>query len=583
MTATVNSASVTGSLLGAPETRDDDLFATDAAPRHRGRRIVTLVTIVVLVAALAGVALSSTRASGAQYRVAMVTNADATAVLDGVATIEPVSQATVAFPISGTVANVAVKTGQKVTAGATLASVDTTSLYETIHTDEASLAQAKLTLADALDGTSTASTSGSGATGASTATLTAATTSYASPSNSSPSKSEIAAAQKAVVAAQAKVDRALASADAAVKAAETVCGPATAHPATTSTTAAASTTSTTTSSTTPVGSCTAALQTSLAAQQSVSVAQRSLDSAVQHLTTLLDAEASTPSSNSNTPSGSGTGQSTGTGTGSGAATGAQTSGGGATTKTASAADLEADQTSVDAATAKLAVGIQSLTQARITTPITGTVIAVNIAAGDTVSANSTTETIIVAGAKGYEVTTTVAVTQIARVVVGRSASVLPDGAASTITGHVSEISAVPSTSSSATTTYNVVVGLDRAPSTLQDGTTGSVSIITDAAKAALVVPSSAVHTSGKNHTVTVALGSSRTKAVPVTVGVQGATATQIKSGLAVGEHVVIADLNKALPSSATSSQSNSSTNRNGAGGFGGGTGGPPSGFTAPSR
>jgi multidrug efflux pump subunit AcrA (membrane-fusion protein) len=319
----------------------------------------------------------------------------------------------------------------------------------------------------------------------------------------------------------------------------------------------------------------------------VSVAQRSLDSAVQHLTTLLDAEASTPSSNSNTPSGSGTGQSTGTGTGtgsgSGAATGAQTSGGGATTKTASAADLEADQTSVDAATAKLAVGIQSLTQARITTPITGTVIAVNIAAGDTVSANSTTETIIVAGAKGYEVTTTVAVTQIARVVVGRSASVLPDGAASTITGHVSEISAVPSTSSSATTTYNVVVGLDRAPSTLQDGTTGSVSIITDAAKAALVVPSSAVHTSGKNHTVTVALGSSRTKAVPVTVGVQGATATQIKSGLAVGEHVVIADLNKALPSSATSSQSNSSTNRNGAGGFGGGTGGPPSGFTAPSR
>jgi multidrug efflux pump subunit AcrA (membrane-fusion protein) len=329
------------------------------------------------------------------------------------------------------------------------------------------------------------------------------------------------------------------------------------------------------------------LQTSLAAQQSVSAAQRSLDAAVQRLTTLLDAEASSTASNTN-GTGNGTGLSTGTGTQTGAqtgaSTGAQSNGGSSTAKTASAADLEADQTRVDAASAKLAVAVEALSQARVTTPIAGTVIAVNIPAGDAVSANSSTATIVVAGAKGYEVTTSVPVTQIARVTVGQQASVLPDGAASTINGRVSEISALPATSTTGTIGYTVVISLDHAPSTLADGTTGSVSITTDAAKAALVVPSSAVHTSGKRHTVTVALASSRTKTVTVTLGVQGAITTQIRQGVAAGQQVVIADLHKALPSSATSTQSSSRTNRNAPSDLGGGvTGGPPGGFTPPSR
>jgi macrolide-specific efflux system membrane fusion protein len=142
---------------------------------------------------------------------------------------------------------------------------------------------------------------------------------------------------------------------------------------------------------------------------------------------------------------------------------------------------------------------------------------------------------------------------------------------------VSAISAVPATSTSGTTTYRVIIGLDDASGSLHDGATGAVAIVTNAAKAALVVPSSAVHTTGTRHTVTVALGGSRTQTVSVGVGVQGATTIQITRGLAAGQRVVLADLAKALPSSATSTQAGQQANRAGANGPVG-FGGPPSGF-----
>ena len=53
-----------------------------------------------------------------------VADHDVDAVLNGVATIEPVSQATVAFPVSGTVASVDVEVGDRVAVGQTLATLD---------------------------------------------------------------------------------------------------------------------------------------------------------------------------------------------------------------------------------------------------------------------------------------------------------------------------------------------------------------------------------------------------------------------------------------------------------------------------
>ena len=57
-------------------------------------------------------------------------------------TLEPASQATLNFAVSGTVTAVNVKAGQTVTAGQVLATVDTTAL-----TDDVNAAQAQLTAA----------------------------------------------------------------------------------------------------------------------------------------------------------------------------------------------------------------------------------------------------------------------------------------------------------------------------------------------------------------------------------------------------------------------------------------------------
>ncbi len=58
-------------------------------------------------------------------------------------TIEPASQASLSFPVSGTVTAVDVKTGQTVTAGQVLATVDTTVLSEQLNAAEASLTSAQ--------------------------------------------------------------------------------------------------------------------------------------------------------------------------------------------------------------------------------------------------------------------------------------------------------------------------------------------------------------------------------------------------------------------------------------------------------
>ena len=97
--------------------------------------------------------------------------------------------------------------------------------------------------------------------------------------------------------------------------------------------------------------------------------------------------------------------------------------------TPSAADLASYQQAVDSAEANLAVAQQAQAQATIVSPIDGTVIAVNMNPGDSVTAGSTTATIVVAGSGGYEAVTMVKVTDLPKLKVGQAASVQPDGSA----------------------------------------------------------------------------------------------------------------------------------------------------------
>ncbi len=95
---------------GAPELSLDALLtpsdrsAAGGAGGARSSQRPWLLVVVVIVAFATG-ALGS---SGASYSTATVTRRAVDAELTSVATIEPVSQASVGFPISGTVKSISV-------------------------------------------------------------------------------------------------------------------------------------------------------------------------------------------------------------------------------------------------------------------------------------------------------------------------------------------------------------------------------------------------------------------------------------------------------------------------------------------
>jgi multidrug efflux pump subunit AcrA (membrane-fusion protein) len=173
----------------------------------------------------------------------------------------------------------------------------------------------------------------------------------------------------------------------------------------------------------------------------------------------------------------------------------------------------------------------------------------------------------------------VSVDNIPSVSVGQDATVLPDGTHRELTGKVVAISVMPASSTTSATLYRVVVALTDPSAPLNNGSTGTVSIVTKRAKDALAVPTSAVTTTRNRHTVTVLRGGATT-VVPVEVGVVGDAWTEIKQGVTRGQRVLLADLSAGLPSSATASTSVSTGTSGitrlggfGGGGFGGGGGG----------
>lgn len=591
------------------EARMVELFGgADAAPRRRRRRRRLAVSaIAVLVLAVTGTAVAATNASGSdlgRYRTATVATHDVDAVLTGVATIEPVSQATVSFPVGGTVATVPVAVGDTVGVGQTLATLDTTSFNSTLHTRQAALAATQLKLTAALEAAAAATTatttttttvppvvSGAAASGA---VASGAAASGAAGSGGAGHDASLTSAQQEVTTAQAAVDAALKASEDALANASSVCSTAPvtadggggASPAAGARQPADLTTPTTVPSTVTTDSsasttCQQALAGTSTTQRAVDSAQRRLQSAL----TALGQQTTTASGNS-----SSTAPTRATG-GSGTATGVSTGSGGSHPSAAtvpSAEDLVADQQAVDAALAEVAAAMQAVDQATIVSPIAGTVVGVTVAPGDTVTSASTTATVTVAGTGGYEATTKVDVDHIAGVRIGQTAAVLPDGSDRPLPGQVVSVAAAP-TQSTTSTNYLVLVALSDPHVALPNGGTGSLSMVTGAVTAALAVPTSAVTTRGTRHQVTVLTGTS-TRDVQVQVGVVGDRWTEIRGGLTAGQTVVLADLSAPLPTSATQAAAGSSdgsgrrtvTLPNGqtfqvpVGGFGGaGPGAPP--------
>ncbi len=241
---------------------------------------------------------------------------------------------------------------------------------------------------------------------------------------------------------------------------------------------------------------------------------------------------------------------------------------------ATAAQIASDKAAV--AQAQQAVVNLQATGPTITSPIAGTVTAVNLTVGQSVgssaassssassSSSSTTGQIEVMDLTKLQVAGEASETDIANLKMGQAATITATALGSdTVVGTVCSLGNV-GTQISGVASFPVTVCISGSNSSLRVGMSATAAVVTNRADGAVIVPSLAVKTVGGQQVVTVlsADGKSETN-VPVTVGITNGSETQILSGLQGGETVV------------ESIQSNSTTTNRGGGGrfLGGGTGG----------
>jgi HlyD family secretion protein len=546
---------------------------------HR-RAVITgaIVLVILLGGGAAAWAASNSGSSG--YRLATVTRADIGTSLTVVGTVEPVNDASAAFQVAGQVATVTAAVGQQVTAGESLATLDTTSLSESVSSAQSTLnsGEAKLTQDETSESTSTSST---GSTSSSSTTTT--TTTPSKSGTSTASQSTITQDQNTLTQDEAKTNTDQQKEAADLTQAQQACGTGSTTP----------TTSTTTSTTNP-SNCQAALAQVSKDQQQVSADQAAVSKDEAALSQALSQGSSgTTSTSTGTGSGTGTGTGTSTGTGSGSGSPTQTtkpasstSGTGTTgtgtgttgasgpsggTGTSQSSDtpqqIASDQAAIDTAQAELTVAEQSLNEANLTSPIDGTIVSVGITAGDSVSANSSTDVIVIIGTQSFEVTGTLSSTQVASVKVGDAAGVQVDGTDGTIDGTVSQVGPVQSDASGYT--YPVVVALPSSATGLFTGSTANVVIATGAVSDVVAVPTSAVQSLASRSYVEMLSNGTLTRKL-IKVGMVGDTYTQVLSGLTPGQSVVLADYAEPVPSSNTSTLGGFGGGGFGGGGFGGG-------------
>jgi multidrug efflux pump subunit AcrA (membrane-fusion protein) len=345
----------------------------------RFRRIAALSVTGAVVAGGAGTAYAAMSSSAPVYRLAGVTSADVTAALHVVGTLTPVRQADVAFPVGGTVASVAVRPGQHVTAGQTLGSLDPTPFKADLTAAQSTLANANLQV-----DTDAASQN---------ATTTRPVTSPASQPASQPTSS-VRPLQQAVLSAQRQVDGALARAKTALGQARQACAPSPSPSPTTTPPVTAKATGTSHPAPVPSQStCADATQRVLDAESAALQAQQALSGRLAALNVALSSAAATASKSA--------------GGGAGGSTVQGASRGGGSAGPVSAAHLAADQASADAAAAQVTVAQANLADARVISPIDGTVITVSVTPGASAGAGSTA--FVIAGLDSYQVVTTVAV------------------------------------------------------------------------------------------------------------------------------------------------------------------------------
>jgi multidrug efflux pump subunit AcrA (membrane-fusion protein) len=493
---------------------------------------------------------------------------------------------------------VLVKQGHHIRAGQVIARLDRSSLRATVTAAKSTLSQARsaLVIAENGEASSTGTAAGTGAADTSfvvsggdgsesgsivlTADVLAGPTARPTPSASptgQPSRGgsggsggggSVAADQAAVVAAQHRADLDLTTAKQALGTETKACASELSGP-TPSPTPTATTGTTTQSGPT----CTQATQALLADQTAVSADQQAVSTAEAALNTAIAAQLK----QTGTSPGSATHSSPSSTRSSGGRT-TERSGGSSTgsfgsSVTVTAAQLASDQAAIDNDKAAVATAKAALAQGILTSPISGKVAAVTVSRGDSVSgsASSTSSAVEIDGSRQSEVTIGLTAAQVRTVKRGMTAKVTADGSSTAVSGTVISVGITASADDS---TYPVVIALSPHATSLVSGADAAVTLDLASADNVTTVPTSAVHHNGTT-TYVERITNGKLVHVRVKVGAVGAALTEITSGLTVGEKIVLADLNAAVPSSST----NLTSTRTGVGGgagfgrFGGGAGG----------
>jgi multidrug efflux pump subunit AcrA (membrane-fusion protein) len=271
---------------------------------------------------------------------------------------------------------------------------------------------------------------------------------------------------------------------------------------------------------------------------------------------------------------------------------------------ASATQVDADQASITAARNQVTNAQTALGEATMTSPIAGTVAAVNLTVGQQVSSggsgspasssasgnaagpsgtganpgggnnnlssssasNSTTAEIVVISTDSYLVDASVDDTEIGQLKDGEQAIITPDGSTTPVYGTVTSV-AVMASGSSSVPSYPVTIGVTGNPPGLIAGAGASVSIVVKQLTNVLAVPTAAVHYTGGKPTVDVMDGNQEVSR-PITTGMTSAGSTQVLSGLSEGDNVVV-DVPAGVRAGATNGSARGGFGGTGAGGRGG--------------
>jgi membrane fusion protein, macrolide-specific efflux system len=203
--------------------------------------------------------------------------------------------------------------------------------------------------------------------------------------------------------------------------------------------------------------------------------------------------------------------------------------------------------------------------ATLKAPVDGLVTEVDVQEGFDAPAGNA----VVIDANGFQITTDVVESDLANVAVGQSAAITITALGADVSGKVSAISPVATSSNSngsSVVSYPVTVTLDSVPPKARSGMTASVTITIASATNVLTVPAAALRGTQGDYRVLTLDANGQPVSTPVTVGLVTNTTAEIQGGITEGTAVV---------TGTASSRTGSSTGTGGFGGFGVGGGGGP--------